>query len=346
MSNEEDIPTEDSDDELFEHHRIVADKGQGLLRIDKFLQARLENTSRTRIKVAHESGYVRVNGEPVKSSYKIKPMDVVTVELPYPIREIELGPENIPLDIIYEDSALVVLNKAAGMVVHPGHGNYTGTLVNAMMYHFENLPDKNGTERPGLIHRIDKNTTGLMVMAKTEEAMTHLGKQFFDRSIERRYAALVWGDVEESGTITGNLGRSLQDRKLMTVFADETQGKHAVTHYNLIETFGYVSLVECKLETGRTHQIRAHMKYIGHPLFSDPEYGGDRILKGTTFSKYKQFIENCFNILPRQALHAKSLGFEHPETGKWMQFEIDLPEDMKTVIEKWRVYTKAQKEQQ
>jgi 23S rRNA pseudouridine1911/1915/1917 synthase len=341
MADEEDLPLEDNDDTLFEHHRIVADKGQGLLRVDKFLQTRLEKTSRSRIQAASDSGFVRVNGEPVKSSYKIKPDDVITLELPYPIREIELRPENIPLDIVYEDAELVVLNKPAGLVVHPGHGNYTGTLVNALIYHFENLPDNTGNERPGLIHRIDKNTTGLMVCAKTEHSMTHLAKQFFDRTIERRYWALVWGDVKEDGTIVGNLGRSLHDRKLMTVYPEGEGGKHAVTHYKLIESFGYVSLVECKLETGRTHQIRAHMKYIGHPLFNDPEYGGDRILKGTTFSKYKQFIDNCFSIVNRQALHAKSLGFEHPATGKWHQFEIDLPEDMKTVLEKWRTYTKA-----
>jgi 23S rRNA pseudouridine1911/1915/1917 synthase len=341
MADEEDLPLEDNDDTLFEHHRIVADKGQGLLRVDKFLQTRLEKTSRSRIQAASDSGFVRVNGEPVKSSYKIKPDDVITLELPYPIREIELRPENIPLDIVYEDAELVVLNKPAGLVVHPGHGNYTGTLVNALIYHFENLPDNTGNERPGLIHRIDKNTTGLMVCAKTEHSMTHLAKQFFDRTIERRYWALVWGDVKEDGTIVGNLGRSLHDRKLMTVYPEGEGGKHAVTHYKLIESFGYVSLVECKLETGRTHQIRAHMKYIGHPLFNDPEYGGDRILKGTTFSKYKQFIDNCFSIVNRQALHAKSLGFEHPATGKWHQFEIDLPEDMKTVLEKWRNYTKA-----
>lgn len=341
MADEEDLSLEENDDTLFEHHRIVADKGQGLLRVDKFLQSRLEKTSRSRIQAASDSGFVRVNGEPVKSSYKIKPDDVITLELPYPIREIELRPENIPLDIVYEDAELVVLNKPAGLVVHPGHGNYTGTLVNALIYHFENLPDNTGNERPGLIHRIDKNTTGLMVCAKTEHSMTHLAKQFFDRTIERRYWALVWGDVKEDGTITGNLGRSLHDRKLMTVYPEGEGGKHAVTHYKLIESFGYVSLVECKLETGRTHQIRAHMKYIGHPLFNDPEYGGDRILKGTTFSKYKQFIDNCFAIVNRQALHAKSLGFEHPTTGQWHQFEIDLPEDMKTVLEKWRNYTKA-----
>jgi 23S rRNA pseudouridine1911/1915/1917 synthase len=341
MADEEDLPLEENDDELFEHYKIVADKGQGLVRVDKFLQTRLEKTSRSRIQSAADNGFVRVNGESVKSSYKVKPLDVVTMELPYPVREIELRPENIPLDIVYEDPEVVVINKPAGLVVHPGHGNYTGTLVNALIFHFENLPDNTGNERPGLIHRIDKNTTGLMVCAKTEQSMTHLAKQFFDRTIERRYVALVWGDVKEDGTIIGNLGRSVHDRKLMTVYPEGEGGKHAVTHYKLLESFGYVSLVECKLETGRTHQIRAHMKYIGHPLFNDPEYGGDRILKGTTFSKYKQFIENCFAIVNRQALHAKSLGFEHPATGKWHQFEIDLPEDMKTVIEKWRTYTKA-----
>jgi len=334
------------DDELFEHHRIVADRGQGMVRVDKYLVDRLEKTSRSRIQAAHDAGFVRVNSQPVKASYKIKPGDIITVELPYPMREIELIPENIPLEILYEDDDLIVLNKQAGLVVHPGHGNYTGTLVNGLMYHFAGLPAnmQHGTNRPGLVHRLDKLTTGVMVIAKNDESLTKLSKQFFDRTIERRYIALVWGDIESDGTIVGNTGRSVQDRKVFTVFPDGTSGKHAVTHYRVLERLGYITLVECKLETGRTHQIRVHMKYIGHTLFGDPEYGGNKVLKGTTFSKYKQFVENCFQILPRQALHARSLGFYHPVTNEWMFFEKELPSDMQTVIERWKVYTKGQKE--
>ncbi len=338
---EEDIQ-EESDD-LFEHHRIVADKGQGLMRIDKFLFDRLERTSRSRIQDACDSDYVRVNGNPVKSSYKIKPLDVITIELPYPIREIELIPENLPLEILHEDDDVIVLNKAAGMVVHPGHGNHTGTLVNALMYHFQNLPEnkQHGVNRPGLVHRLDKLTTGIMVIAKNDYSLAHLSKQFFDRTSERRYIALAWGDIKEDGTVIGNTGRSLKDRKVFTVYPDGEYGKHAVTHYKVLERLGYVTLVECKLETGRTHQIRVHMKHIGHTLFGDPEYGGDKVLKGTTFTKYKQFVENCFKILPRQALHAKSLGFTHPKTGEWLYFENDLPDDMKQVLEKWRGYAQS-----
>ncbi|MCC6601042.1 MAG: RluA family pseudouridine synthase [Crocinitomicaceae bacterium] len=332
----------DSDDDLFEHHRIVADRGQGMVRIDKFLVDRLEKTSRSRIQSAHDAGFVKVNGQPVKASYKVKPGDIITVELPYPIREIELIAENIPLEILYEDEDIVVINKQAGLVVHPGHGNYTGTLINGLLYHFEHLPKTIVTDasRPGLVHRLDKLTTGVMVVAKTEESLTHLAKQFFNRTIERRYVALVWGDVAQDGTITGNTGRSTRDRKIFTVFPDGSQGKHAVTHYKVLERLGYITLVECRLETGRTHQIRVHMKYIGHPLFGDPEYGGNKILKGTTFSRYKQFVENCFEILPRQALHARSLAFTHPSTKEWMSFEMNLPEDMRTVITRWKEYTK------
>jgi 23S rRNA pseudouridine1911/1915/1917 synthase len=335
---EEDIQEEN--DDLFEHHRVVADKGQGLMRIDKFLFDRLERTSRSRIQDACDNDWVRVNGKPVKSSYKIKPLDVVTIELPYPIREIELIPENLPLEILHEDDDVIVLNKAAGMVVHPGHGNYTGTLVNALMYHFQNLPEnkQHGVNRPGLVHRLDKLTTGIMVIAKNDYALSHLSKQFFDRTSERRYVALVWGDVKEDGTVIGNTGRSMKDRKVFQVYPDGDHGKHAVTHYKVLERLGYVTLVECKLETGRTHQIRVHMKHIGHTLFGDPEYGGDKVLKGTTFTKYKQFVENCFKILPRQGLHAKSLGFTHPKTGEWLYFENELPEDMIAVLEKWRNY--------
>ncbi len=326
------------DDDLFEHHRFVADKGQGLMRIDKFLVHRLEKTSRTRIQDAHERGFVRVNGVPVRSNYKVKPLDVITIELPYPVREIELIPEDIPLDILYEDDTLIVLNKKAGMVVHPAYGHYSGTLINALLGHFASLPGGAESLRPGLVHRLDKNTTGVMVIAKTDHALTHLSDQFFHRTTERRYEALVWGDVLSDGTVTGHVGRSLRDRKLMDVFPDGSHGKHAVTHYRVLERLGYVTRVECKLETGRTHQIRVHMKHIGHTLFNDDEYGGDKILKGTTFSKYRQFVENGFALCPRQALHAKSLGFKHPDTGAWMQFETDLPADMRALVEKWRAY--------
>lgn len=334
---EEDIVAHDAEDDLFEHHRVVADKGQGPVRIDKFLFDRLEKTSRTRVQDACDKGFVRVNGVPVKSSYKIKPLDVITIELPYPVRELELIPENIPLEILFEDDDLIILNKPSNMVVHPGHGNYTGTLVNALIYHFQHLP-KRSDAHPGLVHRLDKNTTGVMVIAKTDHALVNLSRQFFDRTIERRYVALVWGDVAEDGTITGNTGRSLKDRKVFTVFPAGDHGKHAVTHYKVLERFGYVTLVECKLETGRTHQIRVHMKYIGHTLFGDFEYGGDQVLKGTTFARYKQFVQNCFEILPRQALHARSLGFHHPVSGEWMYFEKELPDDMREVIKRWRNY--------
>ncbi|MFM7722209.1 MAG: RluA family pseudouridine synthase, partial [Bacteroidota bacterium] len=289
------------------------------------------------IQNACDNGYIRVNGTPVKSNYKVKPLDVITVELPYPIREVELTPENIPIEILYEDADVVVLMKPSNMVVHPGHGNYSGTLLNALVYHFEQLP-KNKDARPGLVHRLDKNTTGVMVIAKTDQALNHLGKQFFDRTIERRYVALVWGDVKEDGTVIGNTGRSLQNRKVFTVFPNGDHGKHAVTHYKVLKRFGYVTLVECKLETGRTHQIRVHMKHIGHTLFGDFEYGGDKILKGTTFSKYKQFVQNCVDLLPRQGLHAKSLAFTHPVTGEWLTFESAIPPDMQAVIEKWTNY--------
>lgn len=328
----------DSDEGLFEHHRIVVDRGQGLLRMDKFLVARLEKTSRSRIQQAHEAGFVRVNGQPVKSSYRVKPGDVVTVELPYPVRELELIPEPIPLDILFEDDHLIVLNKQAGLVVHPGYGNYTGTLVNGLLYHFQHLPGGTGVNRPGLVHRLDKNTTGVMVVAKTDEALTHLASQFFHRTIDRRYEALVWGNVDADGTVTGHIGRSMQDRKVFTVYPSGDQGKPAVTHYRVLRRWGYVTLVECKLETGRTHQIRVHMKHIGHPLFGDTEYGGDRILRGTTFPKYRQFIENCFAILPRQALHARSLMFSHPATGERLSFEAPLPPDMQEVIGRWDRY--------
>lgn len=332
---------EEESEELFEHHNVSADQGQEPLRIDKFLMDRIPKTSRNKLQIAAKNGSILVNNEPVKANYKVKPLDQISIVLPYPVRNIELIPEDIPLDIIYEDDELIVLNKQAGLVVHPGFGNYTGTLVNALVYHFDNLPSlpNNYFGRPGLVHRLDKNTSGVMVVAKTEDALTHLAKQFYDRTTYRRYNALVWGDFEEEeGTVTGNLARSLKNRKIMDVYEDPEIGKHAVTHYKMLERFGYVSLIECRLETGRTHQIRIHMKHIGHTLFNDFEYGGDRILKGTMFSKYKQFVDNCFKILPRQALHARSLGFTHPKTGEWMQFDSELPPDMVQGIDKWRKY--------
>jgi 23S rRNA pseudouridine1911/1915/1917 synthase len=326
--------------ELFEHYRFKADPGQSLLRIDKFLSDRLENSSRTRIQNAANAGNILVNNNAVKPNYKIKPGDIVQVVLPTPPREIELIPENIPLNIVYEDDDVLVVNKEPGMVVHPAYGNYRGTLVNALMWHFRDLPlFSTGESRPGLVHRLDKNTSGILVIAKNEFALNRLSKQFFDRTTDRRYNALVWGIPEPlEGTITGNVGRSIKDRKVMQVFKDDTEGKTAITHYKVLEDFGYISLIECKLETGRTHQIRVHFSHIKHPLFNDEEYGGDQILKGTTFTKYQQFIKNCFKILPRQALHARSLAFDHPVTGKRLSFDSELPDDMVQVIEKWRKY--------
>jgi len=333
--------TPELEEELFEHHRHVADKGQSLLRVDKFLMQLIANATRNKIQKAADDGNIWVNDVPVKSSYRVKPFDVVRVMLSHPPFENLILPENIPLDIVYEDDSLLVINKPPGLVVHPGHGNYTGTLVNALAFHFDNLP-KNSSDRPGLVHRIDKNTSGLLVVAKTEQAMTHLAKQFEDKTTEREYIALVWGNVkEEEGTIEGNIARHVKDRMQMAVFPDGEIGKHAVTHYKVLERFGYVSLVSCKLETGRTHQIRVHMKYIGHTLFNDERYGGDLILKGTTFTKYKQFIDNCFKTLPRQALHAKTIGFIHPTTKEYMRFDTELPQDMKDCIEKWRNYAKT-----
>jgi 23S rRNA pseudouridine1911/1915/1917 synthase len=326
--------------ELFEHHRFKADPGQSLLRIDKFLFVRLENVSRTRIQNAAMAGNILVNNNSVKSNYRVKPNDIVQVVLPNPPREIELIPQNIPINIVYEDDDVVVVNKEPGMVVHPAYGNYTGTLVNALMWHFRDLPlFQTGELRPGLVHRIDKDTSGILVIAKNELALNRLSKQFYDRTTDRKYIALVWGIPEPpESTITGNVGRSIRDRKIMQVFPDGSQGKTAITHYKVIEDFSYVSIVECKLETGRTHQIRVHFSYIKHPLFNDEVYGGDKILKGTTFSKYQQFVRNCFAILPRQALHAKSLAFDHPVTGKRLNFDSELPDDMKQAIEKWRSY--------
>lgn len=329
-----------SQDELFEHYRFMASKGQEPLRVDKFLMNFIENATRNKIQQAAKQGHIWVNGATVKQNYKVKAGDEVKVMFEHPPYEFLLTPENIPLDIVYEDDSLLVVNKPAGMVVHPGHGNYSGTLINALVYHFENLPN-NSSERPGLVHRIDKDTSGLLVIAKTEAAMTHLAQQFFDKSSEREYVALVWGNVEEDkGTVEGHIGRNPKNRLQMTVYPNGEDGKEAVTHYKVLERFGYVTLISCRLETGRTHQIRVHMKYIGHTLFNDERYGGDKILKGTTFTKYKQFVENAFKILPRQALHAKTLGFEHPVTGEFMRFDTELPEDMVNCIEKWRGYAK------
>jgi 23S rRNA pseudouridine1911/1915/1917 synthase len=326
--------------ELYEHFNIVADKGQGLLRMDKFLSNRLENVSRTRIQAAASAGNILVNDQPVKPSYKVKPGDVISILLPHPPRDIEIIPENIPLDILHEDNDIIVLNKPAGLVVHPGHGNYTGTLMNALTYHLKDIPlFQEGKIRAGLVHRLDKNTSGTLVVAKTEMAHNKLAKQFFDRTIDRKYIALVWGNLkDDEGTIAGHIGRNPRDRTKMYVFPDGKEGKPGTTHYRVLERLGYVTLVECKLETGRTHQIRVHFQYIKHPLFNDEEYGGDQILRGTTFTRYKQFVKNCFSILPRHALHAKYLGFKHPASGEWLQFTSELPENMNTVIEKWRNY--------
>ena len=339
MNNNEESP--ELEDELYEHFRFDVPKGQLLLRIDKFLMNLIPNATRNKIQNAATSGDIYVNDLPVKSNYKVKPFDVVRILLSHPPFENRVDPENIPLDIVYEDDALLLINKPPGLVVHPGHGNYTGTLVNALAYHFENLP-MNSSERPGLVHRIDKDTSGLLVIAKTEAAMTHLAKQFEAKTSEREYVALVWGNVkEDEGTVEGNIARHVKDRMQMAVFADPEIGKPAITHYKVLERFGYVTLVSCILETGRTHQIRVHMKHLGHPLFNDARYGGDLILKGTTFTKYKQFIDNCFKIMPRQALHAKTLGFVHPVTGEMMRFDTELPDDMRELIEKWRGYSKS-----
>tara|TARA_R110002012_G_scaffold17930_5_gene66731 strand:+ start:41259 stop:42299 length:1041 start_codon:yes stop_codon:yes gene_type:complete len=332
------------EDDLYEHYAFTAEKGQTPLRIDKYLMNFIENATRNKIQAAAKNGNIYVNDEQVKSNYKVKPHDKIRVLFEHPPYEYLLTPENIPLNIVYEDDDLLVVNKEPGMVVHPGHGNYSGTLINALIYHFENLPN-NSSNRPGLVHRIDKDTSGLLVIAKNEESMTHLSKQFFDKTSEREYVAIAWGNMDEDeGTIEGNIGRHPKNRLQNTVYFgdDEDKGKPAVTHYKVIERLGYVTLVSCKLETGRTHQIRVHMKHIGHTLFNDERYGGERILKGTTFTKYRQFVDNCFKILPRQALHAKSLGFVHPKTGEMMRFDSEIPQDMQDCIEKWRNYSKHQ----
>lgn len=341
FENDEETVIDDENAQLYEHFRVTADKGQQLLRIDKFLFDHLPGTSRNRIQKAAEVGFVHVNDKPVKSNYRVKPFDVVTLMLDRPRYETTIEAEDIPLNIVYEDDSLMVVNKPAGLVVHPGHGNYTGTLVNAIAWHMRNNPSYDPNDPAvGLVHRIDKDTSGLLVIAKTPEAKTNLGVQFFNKTTRRRYETLVWGDFAESeGTIEGNIARNPKDRLQMSVFpADSGVGKTAVTHFKVIERFGYTSLIECRLETGRTHQIRAHMRHIGHPVFGDARYGGDEILRGKTSNSYRQFILNCLKICPRQALHARTLGFIHPETKKEMDFEAPLPKDMTELIEKWRKF--------
>jgi 23S rRNA pseudouridine1911/1915/1917 synthase len=351
LNIEEDIDDLNFDESqnLYEHHNIKVDKGQVMMRIDKFISIRIPNTTRTKIQNSCQAGSILVNGKPVKSNYRIKPFDEISIVLSVPPRDVEIVPENIPIQIVYEDDYIVLVNKEAGMVVHPGYGNYRGTLVNALAFRFQNLPKTTTKlnndmylERPGLVHRIDKNTSGIIIIAKTEMAMLKLAKEFFDRTMHRKYIAIVWGDLKDNtGTIVGNVGRNLKNRKVMDVFPpDGEHGKHAVTHYKVLERFGYITFIECKLETGRTHQIRVHFKSIGHPLFNDNEYGGDIILKGINTAKYKQFIQNCFQIMPRQALHAKELGITHPATGEKLFFDSAIPTDMQTLLDKWRKFLK------
>ena len=339
-------PVVDNPAELYEHFRVVVDKGQSQVRVDKYLFERLVNSSRNRIQKAADAGLIMANGKPVKSSYKVKPCDVLTVMMDRPRYDNDIIPEDIPLDIVYEDNDLMVVNKPAGLVVHPGCGNYHGTLVNAIAWHLKDNPKYDPNDpQVGLVHRIDKDTSGLLVVAKTPDAKTHLGLQFYNKTTKRKYNALVWGVVENNeGTIEGNIGRNPKDRMQMAVLSDPAQGKHAVTHYRVLERLGYVTLVECVLETGRTHQIRVHMKHIGHTLFNDERYSGNEILKGTHFSKYKQFVNNCFETCPRQALHAMTLGFVHPRTGEEMFFTSPLPEDMTNLIDKWRNYISNREE--
>lgn len=336
----EDIFADNQDSQLYEHYRFDVDKGQGTMRVDKYLTMHIEGVSRNRIQQAAEANCILVNDTPVKSNYKIKPLDVISVVMDRPRRELEIIPEDIPLDIVYEDEDLMVINKPPGLVVHPGFGNYQGTMVNAVAYRLKDTPEYDAKDpRLGIVHRIDKDTSGLIVVAKNAYAKTHLSAQFFHKTSKRQYVALVWGVVDaDEGRIEGNIGRSLKDRMLMTVFPDGDYGKPAVTHYKVLERFGYVTLVQCKLETGRTHQIRVHMKYIGHTLFNDERYGGNEVLKGTHFAKYKQFVQNCFNLCPRQALHAQTLGFVHPRTGEELMFEAPLPEDINLLLNKWRGY--------
>tara|TARA_A100001015_G_scaffold122567_1_gene135858 strand:- start:40 stop:1080 length:1041 start_codon:yes stop_codon:yes gene_type:complete len=342
MEKENNIPltSEALEGQLYEHFSFKADQGQEPLRVDKFLINRIENATRSKIQQAAKLGAIQVDGRTIKSNYKVKGGDNIKVLLSNPPHENLLVPEDLPIEIFYEDQDVIVVNKAAGMVVHPGHGNYSGTLINGLLYHFEKLPI-NSNNRPGLVHRIDKDTSGLLVIAKTDESMVNLAKQFHDKISSRKYVALVWGEIkEDEGTIEGHIGRNPKNRLQMSVFPDGSSGKTAITHFRIIERLGYVTLVECSLETGRTHQIRAHMKHIGHTLFNDARYGGDRILKGTTFTKYKQFVQNCFSSLPRQALHAKTLGFNHPKTNRWMDFDSPIPKDIETTLERWRNYSK------
>lgn len=338
-----DASSADSESERYEHFRFAADKGQQLLRIDKFLVDHIQKSSRNRIQQAAEAGCVLVNGKAVKSNYRVKPLDVVTIVMDRPRYENEILPEDIPLDIVYEDDDVLVVNKPAGLVVHPGHGNYTGTLVNALAWHFKDTPNYDINDpRLGLVHRIDKDTSGLLVIAKSPDAKTNLGRQFFNKTTKREYVAVVWGTPSPvKGTIEGNIGRNPKDRLQMAVMSDPEQGKHAVTHYEATESFGYASMVKCVLETGRTHQIRVHMLHIGHPLLNDARYGGDQILRGERTSAYRQFVKNCFELCPRQALHARTLGFVHPRTGKEMFFEAPLPSDMTLMIDKWRTYART-----
>ncbi|MDB4297683.1 RluA family pseudouridine synthase [Flavobacteriaceae bacterium] len=337
-------PAMEGVEDNFEHYRFEAEAGQQPLRVDKFLMNFVMNVTRSKVQAAIKDGNVLVNEEVVKANYKVKGGDIVTVVFSHPPVVNELLAEDIPLDIVYEDESVIVVNKPAGLVVHPGHGNHNGTLVNALMHHFKNLPE-NADGRPGLVHRIDKDTSGLLVVAKTEHALAHLAKQFHDKTSERLYYAIAWGNInEDEGTIEGNIGRNLKNRLQQSVFPDGDQGKHAVTHFKVLERFNYVTLVQCQLETGRTHQIRAHFKHIGHTLFNDERYGGNAVLKGTTYTKYKQFVENCFKTIPRQALHAKTLGFEHPTTGEMMRFDSEVPADMLACLEKWRGYTLSSKD--
>ncbi len=335
-----DINFPEESNELYEHFRFTVDKKQGLLRIDKYLMMKIGNASRNRIQNAAHAGNILVNDKIIKPNYKVKPDDVISIVLAYPPRDTEVYPENIPIRIVFEDDDILVVNKEPGMVVHPGHGNYTGTLLNALVYHFRNEVNNTDKEiKPYLVHRIDKDTSGILLVAKSEYAQTKLAKQFFDHTIDRKYVALVWGNLkDDTGTISGFIGRDIRDRLVMRIYEEEEKGRHSVTHYKVLERFGYVTLVECTLETGRTHQIRAHFNHIGHPLFNDEKYGGDVILKGTTFSKYKQFVQNCFRLMPRQALHAKLLGFKHPVTGEYQLYDSELPEDMNAVVMKWRTY--------
>lgn len=347
MTDQSQIDKSDESFELYEHHNIIVDPGQSPTRIDKFLFTKIINVSRNKVQQAAKAGNILVNGTAVKANYKVKPADEISVVMTYPPRDVEIFPEDIPLNIVYEDDDIIVVDKQPGLVVHPGHANYTGTLLNGLMHYFSESGQKNIENGFGyLVHRIDKDTSGLLLVTKNEIAQTKLAKQFFDHSVDRKYEALVWGDVsEEKGTITGHIGRSLKDRRVMTVFADGEYGKEATSHFEVIKRYGYVTHVECKLETGRTHQIRAHFNYIGHPLFNDERYGGNAILKGTTFTKYKQFIQNCFKIMPRQSLHARTLGFTHPTTGKRLFFNSELPDDFKELLSKWETYIEYRTEE-